>query len=177
MSRVTFIEEDVFYVNPDAIILPVPARVKSKKVDKFLLPQVNEIFSKLSVSKDRYVHFSREASDFYNGQIELYRDADFFSINVQDESIPVDEIVRRIEEQSKIIVILPIKSNEHSEESELIYMSGLRTLQILLTDEELKTQCRTLSIVNFPGLSESIEKVKELFCEADLEIFICDGSI
>lgn len=177
MANIKVVSADVFSVQADVIIVPVPARIKKGKVDKALYLQSKEVLNRFKTSKDRYSSFCKDSSEFYKGQIEIYRDADFFSINVQDTSTPVEEVIRRLEEESKLIVILPTKETEVDSESEDVYMSGLRTLQILLLDEEMRSQCKRIAMINFPSLNESIEKVKQLFySDEDLEIFICDGS-
>lgn len=176
MANVINVDRSVLDINADAIILPVPARVRKRGIEKSLHPSVKEALSKFKTSQDRYTSFAKDEGSFYNGQIEIYRDVNLGNLDLQSEEISADEIIKLLEEESKIIIILPIKTRDDKEVSEAVYMSCLRTVDVLMKDEDFLNQCKNVAIPNFPELQDSIEKVKKLFLERDFNLFICHSS-
>jgi hypothetical protein len=161
----------------DAIAIPVPARIRNKKRQYNHLPITEILFKNFKMSGERYIDIASQKAEFDNGEINIIRDANFGKININDPNVKTDEIINRIENHSKLIVLLPIKTREDKEINPYVYLSSLRALATLIaSDEEVLSQFRVFNLPIFPTLSESISKIEEIFKEIDIEIFVCLGT-
>lgn len=176
MAEIIQVNKSILNVQSDGILLPLPARIRKLKMEESIKSSVLEVLKSFAVSFERYKEFSKLSEEFDKGQIEIYRDANFSGLNIEDVSVPVDDILDRIENQSKLIIILPIKTREDKPVNEGVYLSSLRTLSVLLKDHDFSSQLKSVSIPSFPSLLENLEKVKEIFKEDDFKLFICDES-
>lgn len=167
-----FTDANITDMTTDVIVVPVPARIKNKNKEK--LPEVaKEVFEKYKLSYERYKEFSRDKDDFSNGQIVVCRDASFEGINIEDPSTPVEEILNRIENHSRLILILPTSKTDQDEVDGSVYMSCFRAFRLLLENPEVKENVKSISIPEFDTLRSVIDKVEEIFSDIELEVFVC----
>lgn len=167
--------ESFFDDNSTSLIIPVPARVRNKNFKNNFLPITEEAFDKYNIAHERYKEISQQKTSFDNGEVYVLRDVDFKGVDIQNPEVNVDDVISRIESDSKLIVLLPIKTREDKDMQEHVYMSSLRALSNLIKqDEEVLEQFKVLYLPNFDDLN--LEKVKEIFAEVDIEIFVCFDS-
>jgi hypothetical protein len=160
----------------DAIAIPVPARIRNKKRQYNHLPITEILFKSFKMSGERYSEIAQQKSEFDNGEINIIRDANFGKININDPNVKTEEIINRIENHSRLIVLLPIKTREDKEINPYVYLSSLRALASLISsDEEVLKQFMVFNLPIFPTLTESIPKIEEIFKDINIEIFVCLG--
>jgi len=175
MAKIQQVQSNMFDVSSDAYVIPVPARVRKKLQDSTLLEITNEAFERYKLSFERYKEISETKDPYDNGEIYIVRDADFNGMDIQDPNVDVQEVIKIIENESSLVVLLPIKTREDKEISEQVYLSSLRSLYNLISsDEEVKNQISSMSIPAFPGILDQLSKIEDIFEEIEgLEVFIC----
>jgi hypothetical protein len=177
MAKVTISQANPMTGFPDAVAIPIPARLRNKRKEYRQLPVTELLFNSFKMSAERYKELSSQKTEFDNGEISIIRDANFGEININDPNIKAEEIISRIENHSTLVVLLPIKTREDKEINSYVYLSSLRSLaQLITSDKEVLTQFKVFNLPIFPTLMDSISKIEEIFKDIDIEIFICLGT-
>lgn len=178
MAKIETVNKQEFFSdNSNALMVPVPARIRSKKYRSPLLPEVKKLFKSYQVANERYKEISQQNDSYDNGEVYIVRDVDFKELDIQNPDTDVNLIIEKMEHESKLIVFLPIKTREDKSIQDHIYLSSLRAFANLLkNNDEVKEQFKTIHILDFPGFSNSLEKVNEIFNELDINIFVCVDS-
>lgn len=177
MATVTILQTGPLSGKPDAIAIPIPARVRGKKNSYKHLPITENLFKNFKMTAERYKEISSQKTEFDNGEISIVRDANFGNVNINDPETKPEEIISIIENSSVLTVLLPIKTRQDKEINPYVYLSSLRSLaKLITTDEEVLNQFKTFNLPIFPTLMDSVAKIEEIFKEIDIEIFICLGT-
>lgn len=174
MPKINIVKSNVYKTLSDVIVVPIPARVRKKSAR--LNVNLQEFLKKYKLSGERFKEIVSQKEEFNNGEIYVIRDVNLEGFDIENPDVKAEEILEKIEKDSVLVVFLPIKTREDKSINEYVYMSSLRALaQFIQTDEEVKSQFDTISIMNFEGLVDSIPKLKEVFKEVHSKIFICLG--
>jgi hypothetical protein len=179
MDKINIIQGNPNDGYPNAIVIPVPARVRNKKIKDIHLESSKELLNRYKLSANRYKEISSQKDEWDNGEINIVKDADFGDVNVEDEATDVNAIIKRIETYSRLIIFLPIKTREDKEINPYIYLSGLRALEKLISsNEDFIKEFKVINIPVFPTLMDSIPKIEEIFKQIDISInmFVCLGT-
>lgn len=170
--------KDFFEAGSDALVAPVPARIRNKKSKNLFIPATKKLFEKYQVAHEKYKEISQQSDSYSNGEVYILRDVDFKGLDIQNPEVDVKLVVEKMENDSKLIVLLPIKTREDKNIQDHVYLSSLRALANLLrNNEEVREQFQTIYIPDFPGISQSMEKVNEIFHDLDINIFVCFDSL
>ena len=179
MAKITRVNSDSFMREKyKSLIFPVPGRIRGKGFDEYLIPAVKESFKLFNNSKEKYMEASSNKAHLSPGEIHIFRDVNLHALDIQNQDKPVENIIEEMQENSVLIVFLPIKTREDKSIAPHVYLSSFRALANLIknNDEEVLEQFSTMAIPEFPGIIDSLEKVNEIFRDIDTEIFVCVDS-
>jgi len=177
MAKVTISQGSPNEGSPNAIVIPVPARIRNKKAKEVHLEISKNLLKKYKLSAERYKEISTLKEDFDNGEINIVKDADFGNVDLENAATETSEIINRIENYGRLIVFLPIKTREDKNINDYVYLSAFRALaKLIASNSEVAEQFKIMNIPAFPTLMDSIAKIEEIFKETDMEIFVCLGT-
>lgn len=177
MNKINLLETKANEGSPNCIVIPVPARVRNKRYKKIHTEESKTLLSLYKLSNERYKEMSGNKEEFQHGEVHIVRDADFGSLQIEDPNTKVEDIIDRIENHGRTIVLLPIKTREDKEINPHIYLSSLRALaNFIKENEEVLENFKIINIPSFETFQEHISKVEEIFNEINVEIFVCLGT-
>lgn len=90
MAEIQKVQTNMFNVDADAYVVPVPARVRNDINKTNFLDVTKDAFNRYKVSFERYKEISAEKEPYDNGEVYLVRDADFGSLDIEDPNVDVN---------------------------------------------------------------------------------------